>query len=117
MKGVRRLSSLDGYLLNLWMFLFLSALASGQTVPLRGQVADQSGAVIPKSTVTLTAASGVVKTTTAAEKGSYSFQALPPGQYTVQAAAPKLEQEPVPIVLNPGTQALQLKLKVAAVQQ
>src|SRR5947209_3507310 len=117
MKGVRRISSLDGYLVNLLMFLFLSALASGQTASLRGQVVDQSGAVIPKSTVTLTAASGVVKTTAAAENGSYSFQALPPGQYTVQAAAPKLEQEPVPIVLNPGTQTLQLKLKVAAVQQ
>jgi protocatechuate 3,4-dioxygenase beta subunit len=90
------------------MFLFLSALASGQTASLRGQVVDQSGAVIPKSTVTLTAASGVVKTTTAAENGSYSFQALPPGQYTVQAAAPKLEQEPVPIVLKPGTQTLRL---------
>src|SRR3954453_23406685 len=84
---------------------------------MHGQVVDQSGAVIPKSTVTLTAASGVVKTTTAAENGSYSFQALPPGQYTVQAAAPKLEQEPVQIVLKPGTQTLRLELKVAAVQQ
>src|SRR4051794_12558905 len=102
MKRVRQFASLDGHLVNLLMFLFLSALASGQTASLRGQVVDQSGAVIPKSTVTLTAASGVVKTTTAAENGSYSFQALPPGQYTVQAAAPKLEQEPVPIVLNPG---------------
>lgn len=117
MKGVRRISSLDGYLLKLWMFLFLSALGSGQTASLRGQVVDQSGEVIPKSTVTLTAASGVVKTTTAAENGSYSFQALPPGQYTVRAAAPKLEQEPVPIVLKPGAQTLRLELKVAAVQQ
>ena len=92
-------------------------MRSGQTASLRGQVVDQSGAVIPKATVTLTAASGVVKTTTAADNGSYSFQALPPGQYTVRAAAPKLEQEPAPIVLKPGAQTLQLELKVAAVQQ
>src|SRR5437868_209487 len=102
MKRVRRLASLYGYSFNLWMFLFLSAVASGQTASLRVKVVDQSGAVIPKATVTLTTASGVVKTTTVAENGSYSFQALPPGPYTVRAVAPKLEQEPVPIVLKPG---------------
>jgi Carboxypeptidase regulatory-like domain len=78
---------------------------------------DQSGAVIPKATVTLTAPSGVVRTTTAAENGLYSFGGLRRGQYTVRAAAPKLEQEPVSIVLKPGTQTLRLELKVAALQQ
>jgi protocatechuate 3,4-dioxygenase beta subunit len=65
----------------------------------------------------MTAPSGLVKTTTAAENGSYSFQALPPGQYSVRAAAPKLEQGPVHIALKPGTQTLRLELRVAAVQQ
>ncbi|MFL6448484.1 MAG: carboxypeptidase-like regulatory domain-containing protein [Bryobacteraceae bacterium] len=104
-------------LLISWILLFVSAVAWGQTASLRGQVVDQSGAVIPKAAVTLNGPSGLVKTTTTAENGSYSFQGLPPGEYTVQAAAPKLEQEPVPIVLKPGTQILRLELKVAAVQQ
>jgi hypothetical protein len=35
----------------------------------------------------------------------------------VRAAAPKLEQEPVEILLKPGIQTLRLELKVATVQQ
>jgi hypothetical protein len=105
------------YLFVSWISLSISAVAWGQTASLRGQVADQSGAVIPKAVVTLNAPSGLAKTTTAAENGTYSFQGLPPGKYTVQAAAPKLEQEPVPIVLKPGTQTLRLELRVATVQQ
>jgi Carboxypeptidase regulatory-like domain len=104
-------------LLTSWILLFISGVACGQTASLRGQVVDQSGAVIPKAAVTLNAPSGLVKATTTAENGSYSFEGLPPGEYTVHAAAPKLEQEPVPIVLKPGTQALRLELRVAAVQQ
>jgi hypothetical protein len=102
---------------NLCILLFLSASALAQTASVRGQVVDESGALVPKASVTLTTPSGVVKTTTTAENGSYSFSGLVPGRYTVQAAAPKLEQEPVPIVLKPGTQTLRLELKVAAVQQ
>ena len=116
-KLAQRPARLHGVLLKLGIFLFVSAVASAQTASLRGQVVDQSGAVIPKATVTITAPSGVVKTTATAENGSYSFGGLMPGRYTVQAVAPKLEQEPVPIVVKPGTQTLRLELKVAAVQQ
>lgn len=116
-KRAWRLILLHYFLLNLFAVLFAPAIASAQTASLRGQVVDQSGAVIPEASVILTTPSGLVKTTTAAENGSYSFQALPPGQYIVRAAAPKLEQEPVQIVLKPGTQTLRLELKVAAVQQ
>ena len=113
----RRFACLDRFLVTLWIFAFVSAVASGQTASLRGQVVDQSGAVIPKAVITLNAPSGLAKTTTAAEDGSYSFQGLPPGQYTVRAVAPKLEQEPLPIVLKPGAQTLRLELKIAATQQ
>ena len=97
--------------------LAISAMASGQTSSLRGQVVDQSGAVIPKAAVTVSAPSGLAKTTTSAENGTYSFPGLPPGEYKVQAAAPKLEGEPIRVVLKPGTQTLRLELKVAALQQ
>jgi hypothetical protein len=116
-KRAWRLAFLHYFLLNLSAVLFVPAIASAQTASLRGQVVDQSGAVIPKATVTLTAPSGLVRKTATAENGFYSFAGLAPGQYTVHAAAPKLEQEPVQIVLKPGTQTLRLELKVAAVQQ
>ena len=93
-KRAKRLTSPDRFLLNLCILLLMSAVASGQTASVRGQVVDQSGAVIPRATVTLTAPSGLVKTTTAAENGFYSFAGLTTGQYTARAAAPKLEQEP-----------------------
>jgi|KBSMisStaDraftv2_1062788.scaffolds.fasta_scaffold117413_2 protocatechuate 3,4-dioxygenase beta subunit len=111
------LALLHRFLLNLYVVLFVPAVASAQTAALRGEVVDQSGAVVPKAAVTLTAASGLVRKTAAAENGFYSFAGLTPGQYTVHAAAPKLEQEPVQIVLQPGTQTLRLELKVAAVRQ
>ena len=91
------------FLLNVYVVLFVPAVASAQTTSLRGQVVDQSGAVVPKAAVTLTAASGLVRKTATAENGFYSFGGLTPGQYTVRAEAPKLEQEPVQIVLKPGT--------------
>src|SRR4051812_27641096 len=80
-------------LLTSWILLFVSTVAWGQTASLRGQVVDQSGAVIPKAAVALNGPSGLVKTTTTAENGSHSFEGLQPGEYTVQAAAPKLEQD------------------------
>src|SRR3954451_22041254 len=108
---------LHRFLLNLYVVLFVPAVASAKTAALRGQVVDQSGAVVPKAAVTLTAASGLVRKTATAESGFYFVGGLTPGQYTVRAAAPKLEQEPVQIVLKQGTQTLRLELKVAAVQQ
>jgi hypothetical protein len=116
-KRAGRLGLLHGFLLTVCVCLFVSSPALAQTASVRGQVVDQSGAVVPKATVTLTAPSGLVKTTTTVENGSYSFAGLLPGQYTVRAAAPKLEQEPVQIVLKPGNQTLRLELKVEAMQQ
>jgi hypothetical protein len=97
--------------------LFLSGVAFAQTASLRGQVFDPSGAVVPKATISLTGPSGLVRTAEASDNGSYSFTALPPGRYTVRAAAPSLEQQPVEITLKPGAQALRLELKVAVNQQ
>jgi hypothetical protein len=70
----------------------LSALlpALVQTVSLRGQVTDQSGAVVPLATITLNGPSGLVKTGQAANDGTYAFADLTPGSYTVHASAPDL---------------------------
>lgn len=92
----------------------MSRVAFCQTASLRGQVVDQTGAVVPGASVAITAVSGMARSTAAAADGSYSFTGLAPGDYTVRAAAPQLEQEPVAITLKPGAQTLRLELKVAA---
>jgi Carboxypeptidase regulatory-like domain len=83
MKHPRRLGRPRCFLLNFCIVLFLPALGLAQTASLRGQIVDQSGAVIPRATVSLTGPSRLERTTTTAENGFYSFQALPAGQYIV----------------------------------
>ncbi len=89
-----------------------------QTATLRGQVLDESGAVVPAATVTLNGPAGVAKVTTSGSDGSYSFNGLPSGSYTVRVSAPDLTQaQPVKIVLQSGAQSLNVKMKVASVTQ
>ena len=98
--------------------LLASLPALGQTVSLRGQVTDQSGAVVPLATVTLNGPSGLVKTAKAANDGTYAFADLAPGNYTVQASAPDLAlPQPAKIALKAGSQTLNLQLFIAATQQ
>lgn len=53
-----------------------------------GEVKDQSGALIPNATITVTnTATNVARTTTTNNAGLYSFPALVPGLYQVKAAA------------------------------
>ncbi|HXI42360.1 MAG TPA: carboxypeptidase regulatory-like domain-containing protein [Bryobacteraceae bacterium] len=103
--------------LVLAVFLAVSPLAA-QTATLRGQVTDESGAVIPSAKVTLTGPAGYVKTTTSANDGSYAFVGIPSGNYTVQATAPDLAlAQPAKVTLNTGAQSLNLQLKVATTAQ
>lgn len=102
--------------------LFAMVLAAitlrAQAASLRGQLTDESGAVVPGATVTLTDASGVVRTTAASSDGSYSFGDLSSGNYTVQAAAPDLRgPDPAKIDLKPGLQILNFQLRVAVTAQ
>lgn len=94
-----------------------SCAAQAQTASLRGKVFDQSGALVPQATVTITGPEGPPKTTTTANDGSYSFSGLTAGRYRIQAKAPNLEQSPVSITLRQGLQTLRLELKIAVTQQ
>jgi len=79
---------------------------------------DETGAVVPGATVTLSGPAGGAKAATSASDGSYAFNGLAPGSYTVRVSAPDLTQaQPVKIVLQSGTQSLDLKMKVASVTQ
>lgn len=103
-------------------YLFLAVLVApglfAQTATLRGQVVDESGAVIPGATVTLSGSPGSARTATTDGKGSYSFTGVPPGIYSVQASAPNLAQaQPTKVTLKPGPQVVNLMLKVASMSQ
>src|SRR5580704_2191369 len=64
-----------------------AALAQPATGGIKGTLQDESGAVIPAITVTLTG-NGATKTTQSQADGSYAFTGLAPGQYTATVNVP-----------------------------
>ena len=52
-----------------------------QTASLHGRVRDESGAVVPGATVSLTSDQTAPKSSAADGLGAYSFSNLPPGNY------------------------------------
>jgi hypothetical protein len=108
--------------MKLFLLLLVTIVVSlplcAQTASLRGQVTDDSGAVVPGATLTLSGPSGLTKTMVSGNDGSYAFIGLPPGSYSVRATAPDLAQaQPVKIVLNTGAQSLDVRMKVVSVTQ
>jgi len=106
-------------LIGLFLTAALLALpAFTQTVILRGQVTDESGAVVPGANVSVSGPGGLSKATMSDNDGSYSFSDLPPGSYSVRASAPGLAlRQPAKTTLRNGTQILNLLLNVAAEKQ
>jgi carboxypeptidase family protein/TonB-dependent receptor-like protein len=79
---VQRLSAV--MVLAACLALPVRAVAQGTTSRVAGTVADSSGGRIPGATVTLTnEATGVSFTTVTNETGSYAFEAVQVGRYTV----------------------------------
>lgn len=105
------------------MYCFLAVIsilpaALAQTVSLRGQVTDQSGAIVPGAMVTLTGPSGATQSAKSTRDGTYSFSGLAPGEYVVQASAPSLVlPEPVKVSLKSGVETLNLQLQVVMATQ
>src|ERR1041385_4711306 len=89
-----------------------------QTGVLRGTVTDQSGAIIPGATVTISGPAGLVKSATADSEGVYSFSGLALGDYTVQAVAPDLKlPQPAKLRLRQAAQTLDLQLQIVTAEQ
>ena len=100
------------------LVLALASFLCAQTASLRGQVTDESGAVVPAASVTLTLAEGPSRSTAADGRGVYTFTGLAPGEYTVRAAAPQLAlAQPERVAVTFGPHTLNLKLQVAATLQ
>src|SRR5882757_5228223 len=89
------------------------ALAQVATGTISGIVSDPAGAVIPESTVVLTnSATGQVFTSTTNANGFYSFPALQPGQYQVEATKRGFDRTQTSLPLAVG-QLIKMDLKLA----
>ncbi|PYV50042.1 MAG: hypothetical protein DMG92_09125, partial [Acidobacteria bacterium] len=64
-----------------------AAFAQAPNATLSGKVIDQTGAVIPQATVTITASDGKQSSATTNQEGSFAIPALAPGTYNVAAHA------------------------------
>jgi hypothetical protein len=106
-------------LIRLILALGLVALPSlSQAITLHGQVTDETGAVIPGAIVTLTGADGVPRAAVSTREGTYSFNNLPAGNYTVNASSPGLAlRQPAQVSAKAGSQTLNLSLNVVAEKQ
>ena len=84
------------------MFL-LPIPAIGQSAPgsIKGALTDESGAVIPAATVTLTG-NGAPRTAQSQADGTYTFTGLPPGQYTVTLNYPGFAPFSRPVTVTAG---------------
>ena len=84
MKTNRRLLYLPAVLL----MVCTSALAQTSTGRVVGTVQDQAGAIVAGAAITATnEETGVTYTTASTDSGKYTFEALPPGFYTIQVEA------------------------------
>ncbi len=109
-----------------WMTLFAVCLAlSGACFPqassssLRGTVTDSAGNALPDATVIASNPDlRITRTATTGGVGDYSFQALPPGTYTLTVTAAgftRYQQTGIQLLVNtPATANVQLKVGGAA---
>jgi len=113
-----------GLLMNgviMLVLLLTSSLTWGQaiTASLQGRVADKSGAVLPKATVTVTnTETGFSRTTTSDDGGEYKITSLPVGSYKVTAQASKFQAQTHVLTLTVGDLAtLDFSLAPGEVEQ
>jgi hypothetical protein len=93
------------------------AQAQASTADLRGQVTDPNGAIVPGANVTArSAATGITRTVTTNDEGTYQIFALPPGDYEISAEAPTFKKTVISqVTLTVGQSAeLEIKLEVGA---
>lgn len=101
-------------------FLSAALLAQSGEVSLRGQVTDQSGAVVPGIPVTLIAPDGGTREAmTEQTEGRYVFRDLPAGTYTLRVLVKGFAEIEMPgVVIVPGQpQVINLQLTVVMEQQ
>jgi hypothetical protein len=101
-------------------FLSVALLAQSGEISLRGQVTDQSGAVVVGIPVTLIAPGGVVREATTDElEGRYAFRDLPAGTYTLRVRVKSFAdiEKPGVVIVRGKPQVVDLQLDVVMEQQ
>lgn len=106
------------FLLTAVVFLSVStglAQTQSNAADLTGTITDPSDAVVPGATVTAkNIATGVTRTATSGDSGTFQFIALPPGNYEITAEASTFKKTVVsPVTLTVGQSAeLGIKLEI-----
>jgi len=101
-------------------FLSATALAQSGEVSLRGQVTDQSGAVVPGIPVGLIGPGGAVReATTEASEGRYVFRDLPAAAYTLRVRVKGFAdiEKPGVAIVRGQPQVVDIQLTVVMEQQ
>ena len=113
-----KVSSIIGKSVMLTLVVFLAsavllAQAQATTADLAGTVVDPNGAVVPGATVTAkNIATGITRTVTSGDDGTYKFIALPPGEYQVTTEAASFKKVIIsPVRLTVG-QSAELKINM-----
>ncbi len=102
-----------GWLMAALMVLVLPVLAAAQTETGRvtGMVTDQSGAVLPGATVTVTSATGAVKTAVSDSSGHFVVENLAPGNYEVAVELAGFTKQVTKVTVTAG-QAVNVETKL-----
>jgi hypothetical protein len=101
------------------LFGSISAIGQAQVAAadLRGTVVDPNGAVVPGATITArNIATGISRSTTSGDDGSYTLVALPPGEYEITVEAATFKKVTIsPVRLTVGQAAeLRIPMEVGA---
>jgi len=97
---------------SLIAILSIAAGAQAPTAGVSGKVTDQTGAVIPGATVTVTGPDGKQSSATSDQVGGFQIQSLPPGSYTVSAIANGFAHYSQPGVTLTAGQTLKLDVSL-----
>jgi hypothetical protein len=108
------------HILLISSFLSATLLAQSGEVSLRGQVTDQSGAVVPGIPVGLIGPGGAVReATTESSEGRYVFRDLPAGTYTLRVHVKGFAdvEKPGVVIVRGQPQVVNVELAVVMEQQ
>jgi hypothetical protein len=95
-----------------------AAPAQQRQSSLRGLITDEQGGAIVGASVTLLGADGQLKTTASSDEGTYLFDGLAPGKYTVRASGKGFASADAAVELKAGQrESLDLTLKVTIEEQ
>ena len=82
-----------------------------------GRVVDAQGAGVAAATVTLTPDSGRPRATPTGVRGDFQFEAVPAGQYTLDASAPGFDDFRQVIVVTAAGTSASITLQVAGIRE